>query len=189
MKRRIIYFLIAVLHTGIAFAQEKFDMATFTVPKGWQMTKTSETVILQKDTRKEVTCKIIISATEKGAVNTVTEYLQARAIKGGKGINYDNKKGAVVKYEADGLISFFSKGSVTESTTPVYSYFYSLSNGRQTFYYQLLTSNNGCIDEFNQFMTELKMDTEDEGSQKAKKPGERGRRSSPATPAAPAPIM
>lgn len=189
MKRIIIYTLIAFLNTGMGFVQERFDMATFTVPTGWQMAGTGETVTLQPAPQKGVTCQIIISATEKRAVITAAEYLQYRAAKSGKGISYDNNKGAVSKYEAGGLVSFFSKGSVTGGKTPVHSYFYSLSNGNQTFYYQLLTSNNDCIDEFNQFMTALKMDVEDEGSEKAKKPTAKKRRATAPAPAAPAPIM
>lgn len=164
-------------------ADESFGKATFTVPAGWQMTKTTETVTLVKTPQKGVSCKIIISATEKGAITTPNEYMAYRTRNSGTGITYQNQRGAIIKYEADGLISFFSKGTTTQNMVTVNSYFYSLSNGSQTLYYQLLTSNNDCIDEFNQFMTTLRMDLNETGTANAKK------RSPPPSPAAPAPVM
>lgn len=165
-------------------AQETFGKATFFVPAGWQMTKNNETVTLEKTIKKGVVCKIIISDSEKGAVNTNAAYLAYRTKNGGKGISYSSQKGAVIKYEADGLISFFSKGTTTQKMDTVHSYFYSLSNGSQTLYYQLLTNNNDCISEFNQFMTTLTMELENAGSANA-----RARKAAPAAPAAPAPMM
>jgi hypothetical protein len=165
-------------------AQETFGMASFTVPTGWQMTRASETVTLEKDSKKGMTCKIIISATEKGAVTTNAEYLQYRAKNGGAGVSYQNQRGAVTKYEANGLTSFFSKGTMTQNRKTVTSYFYSLSNGSQTLYYQLLTTNNECITEFNEFMTTLTMELEQAGQTNA-----RARKAAPAAPAAPAPVM
>ncbi|MCH5715609.1 hypothetical protein [Niabella hibiscisoli] len=90
-------------------AQEIFGKASFTVPAGWQMTKTTKTVTLEKSLKKGIVCRIIISAAEKGAVTTDAEYLSYRALYGGTGITYQNQKGAVTKYEANGLISFFQK--------------------------------------------------------------------------------
>ncbi|OSZ76820.1 hypothetical protein CAP36_10310 [Chitinophagaceae bacterium IBVUCB2] len=165
-------------------AQEIFGKATFTVPTGWQITRTTETVTLEKAAKKGVVCKIIISKTEKGGVATAAEYLQFRTLYGGAGISYQNQRGAVTKYEGDGLICFFSKGTSTQQMAPVQSYFYSLSNGKQTLYYQLLTNNNTCISEFNQFMETLQMDLDEVGQTNAK------RKAAPAAvPAAPAPMM
>lgn len=183
MKKILMTVLLLVSLSQLK-AQEQFGKASFTVPAGWQMTKNSETVTLEKTVKKGVVCKIIISTTEKGAVSTNADYLAYRAKNGGKGISYSNQKGAVVKYEADGLISFFSKGTTTQKMETVHSYFYSLSNGSQTLYYQLLTNNNDCISEFNQFMTTLTMELENAGSANA-----RARKAAPAAPAAPAPMM
>ncbi|RYD82728.1 MAG: hypothetical protein EOP53_02890 [Sphingobacteriales bacterium] len=167
-------------------AQEVFGKATFTVPAGWQSTRTATTITMENAAKKGVVCKIIISTTEKGGVITDAEYLQYRTLHGGTGITYQNRKVAVTKYEAEGLISFFSKGSTTQQRVPVQSYFYSLSNGKQTLYYQLLTNNNSCISEFNQFMATLTMELEqtEQGQANA-----RARKAAPAAPAAPAPMM
>ncbi|MFD2920219.1 hypothetical protein ACFS6H_10895 [Terrimonas rubra] len=183
MKRMMITCLM-LLSLYQLKAQETFGKASFTVPAGWQMTKNTETVTLEKALKKGVVCKIIISATEKGAVNTDADYLAYRTKNGGKGISYSNQKGAVIKYEADGLISFFSKGTTIQKMDKIHSYFYSLSNGSQTLYYQLLTNNNDCISEFNQFMETLTMELDNAGSANA-----RARKASAAAPAAPAPMM
>lgn len=181
MKKTILlgFLTLSLLHL---VAQERFGKAIFTVPAGWQMTKTSETVTLQSPLKKGGSCKIIISSSEAGAVNTVEEYLQYRKAKGGTGITYTLSRASVVKYEANGLTTFFSKGTVTRSMIPVYSYFYTLSNGDLTFYYQLLTSSNDCINVFNGFIANLKMEMGD-NSPSAKK------RAAAAAPAAPAPMM
>jgi hypothetical protein len=173
-------------------AQEVFGKASFTVPTGWQITRTANAVSLEKAAKKGVVCKIIISATEKGAVITDAEYLQYRTLYGSTGISYQNQRGAVTKYEAGGLTSFFSKGSSTQQMAPVQSYFYSLSNGKQTLYYQLLTNNNTCISEFNQFMETLTMELEEaatSGQANLKATTGRAKKPSPAAPAAPAPMM
>ncbi len=183
MKRMMITCLM-LLSLYQLKAQETFGKASFTVPAGWQMTKNTETVTLEKALKKGVVCKIIISATEKGAVNTDADYLVYRTKNGGKGISYSNQKGAVIKYEADGLISFFSKGTTIQKMDKIHSYFYSLSNGSQTLYYQLLTNNNDCISEFNQFMGTLTMELDNAGSANA-----RARKAAAAVPAAPAPMM
>lgn len=171
--------LLTVFH---AKAQETFGKASFAVPSGWQTTKTNETVTLQPAPKKGVICKIIISATEKGGVVTAAEHLASRNLYGGKDITYETRKGTTIKYEADGLTCFFSKGTTTINMIRVNSYFYTLSNGQQTFYYQLLTSNNECINEFNQFVETLTMQLEETGLVNAKK-------RSPSTPMAPAPVM
>lgn len=183
MKRMMMTCLI-LLSLYQLNAQETFGKASFTVPAGWQMTRTNETVTLEAPLKKGVTCKIIISATEKGGISTVAEYLQYRKLYGGADITYRSEKGAVTKYEADGLTSFFSKGTTTKQRASVQSYFYSLSNGTQTLYYQLLTNNNACIGEFNQFMTTLKMELNEPTQANA-----RARKAAPAAPASPAPMM
>lgn len=182
--KRIMMVCLMMLSLYQLKAQEVFGKATFTVPAGWQITRTTKTVTLEKTAKKGVVCKIIISATEKGGVITDAEYLQYRTLYGGTGITYQKQKGAVTKYEADGLISFFSKGTTTQQMAPVQSYFYSLSNGKQTLYYQLLTNNNTCISEFNQFMATLTMELEEPAQANA-----RARKAAPAAPAAPAPMM
>jgi len=165
-------------------AQQHFGNAIFTVPEGWKITETKETVTLEKTSQTNVTCKIIITATEKGVVTTDVEYVQFRSKNSDKDIIFPKQKGAVTKYEGDGLVSFYSRGTTTQNMIVVNSYFYTLSNGSQTFSYQLLTSNNECIKEFNEFMTTLKMelDTKDQINAKARK-------AAPAAPAAPAPMM
>jgi hypothetical protein len=183
MKRMMITCLM-MLSLYQLKAQETFGKASFTVPAGWQIARTNETVTLEKTAKKGVICKIIISTTEKGAVSTVAEYLLYRKLYGGTSITYQSQKGAVTKYEADGLVSFFSKGTTTQQMAPVQSYFYSLSNGKRTLYYQLLTNNNTCISEFNQFMATLTMELEEPAQANA-----RARRAASAAPAAPAPMM
>lgn len=176
--------ILFCLVIGNVTAQEQFGNAIFTVPAGWQMISTKETVTLEKPNKKGVTCKIIISATKEVVVTNETQYLSFRNKNGGKGIIYQNQRGTVIKYEAEGLTSFFSKGTITQNMGTVTSYFYSLSNGTQTLYYQLLTNNNECITEFNQFMSTLAMELEVAQQVNARK------KSSPSpAPAAPAPMM
>lgn len=175
-------FLLSMVHLS---AQEQFGPATFTVPAGWQITKTSNQIILQQPSQKGVVCRIIISLAVKGAVTTEAEYSKFRSANSGSEIAYSQLKGSVTKYEGSGLTSFFSAGNTTESRVAVRSYFYSLSNGSQTFYYQLLTSNNQCINEFNVFQATLKMETENSGSTYTRAK----RRSGGGAPAPPAPIM
>ncbi|HMT72497.1 MAG TPA: hypothetical protein PKA77_00385 [Chitinophagaceae bacterium] len=168
-------------------AQEVFGKATFTVPVGWQMTTATEAVTLEKPAKKGTVCKIFISATKRGSVTTPAEYQAYRTKNGSRGITYQNQASAITKYEAGGLTSFFSKGTGTQNILPVYSYFYSLSNGSQTLYYQLLTTSNECVGEFNQFMATLTMELEETANPENTQG--RARKAAPAAPAAPAPMM
>ncbi len=178
-----------VLLAGVQLqAQQQFGAANFNVPAGWSMSNKGSSVVLEKSASRGETCRIIIYSTENGATNTEKAHTQHRNAKGG-GYTYN---AGTNRYDGNGLVSFFSKGSLAESKLPVYSYFYTLSNGTQTLCYQLLTTSNACIEEFNLFAQSLTMNVEEAtGGEKNKAPVStgRGRKSAPAAPAAPAPMM
>ncbi len=186
MKKLIIICLM-LLSLYQLKAQEQFGLAIFSVPAGWQMTSSKGAVTLEKAVKKGVVCKIIITSTVEGAVTTEAAYLNGRKLYGGRAVNY--QKNAASKYEGEGLVSFFSIGSASQGPVPVKSYFYSLSNGSKTFYYQLLTSNNECIEEFNAFTQSLYMESASAAEPKANTVNARARKAAPAAPAAPAPMM
>lgn len=182
MKKIILINLSLLFVLSIA-AQEKFGQLTFNVPQGWQIS-TGEQVVLQKPLQKGVVCKIIISSATKGPVTTEAGYIKYRNANNSSNVSYSTARGSVTKYEANGLTSFFSSGTTTQGMTTVRSYFYSLTNGVQTVFYQLLTNNNQCISEFNTFQSSLTMETEDAEASKAKR-----KKVAPGAPAAPAPMM
>lgn len=185
MKKQILLGLLLMFNLQI-FAQEQLGPASFTVPDGWEITKTESTVTLKKAVKKGLECTITISLAQKGAVTTVPSFLAYRKQYSYPAVNYLTGKGSVAKYEANGLSSFFSKGTVNVGMIKAQNYFYSLSNGSQTLHYQLLTSDNSCVEEFNQFMSTLTMETKDSNNAPA---NARARKAAPAAPAAPAPMM
>lgn len=99
---------------------------------------------------------------------------------------YSQSEKQVVKTETNGNIGFSSYGTGTVNEKEVRVYFYSFTNGQETFFVELVTDNNDCVNAFNQFLTSLLIDPVSTGAQtnaRAK------RKAAGAAPAAPAPIM
>lgn len=78
------------------------------------------------------------------------------------------------------------KGSVERAGKKVTVYFYAHTNGKQTFFVQLDSDSEACMNEFHNFWNSLLVDTGEEEDGKLTRAK---RRAVPATPAAPAPMM
>ncbi|MBK6936236.1 MAG: hypothetical protein IPH18_04620 [Chitinophagaceae bacterium] len=182
------YFLLSLtlLCAVIIKAQTTFGIATFTVPERWQMTEQTSAVVLEKKSSDGQVCRITILATEKTAVNTADLYLQSRTSRNSDGIKYSTGVKSVARSEADGLISFSSSGTGLVNDVKVSSYFYSITNNQQSFFVQLLSSNNDCVGEFNQFLTTL---LAEEATTITKAKASKRGRPKKAAPCAPAPMM
>lgn len=176
---------IMVLLSGIGWAQEQIGPLSYTIPQGWSKSRTENGIVLQKPLQKGVVCKISISDVQKVAASTSAAYIQLRNALSYPGVSYFNSRGAISRYEANGLVAFFSRGRVTVGNSSAQNYFYSLSNGQVTVCYQLLTGNNECVESFNQFVQSITMEVaEGEGAVNAKR-----RKAAAGAPAAPAPMM
>jgi hypothetical protein len=178
---------------GQLLAQNKLGIATYTVPAGWQSTTGTSSVVLENTTKKGGLCKITIYNTEKGAVNTAAAYLQQRKTKNAANARYTQNAKQLVKTETNGNIGFSSYGGSTVNEKELRVYFYSFTNGQESFFVELVTDNNDCITAFNQFLATLLVDpATDETSESngSKSKAKRGRKAAPAAvPAAPAPMM
>lgn len=176
---------IMVLLSGIGWAQEQIGPLSYTIPEGWSKSTTENGIVLQKPLQKGVVCKISISAVQKVAASTAAAYIKLRNSLSYTGVSYLNSRGAISRYEANGLVSFFSRGRINVGNSSAQNYFYSLSNGQVTVCYQLLTSSNDCVEAFNQFVQSITMEVaEAEGAANARR-----KKAAPAAPAAPAPMM
>lgn len=183
-------FIVVALTTT---AQNKFGIATYTVPAGWQLTEQRSSVIIERKTDNGV-CIIKMFATDMPyAVLSTADYTRYRSKTGLEQVTYNDTKGSITKSEANGMTSFSSYGSGTVKGVPIRNSFYSFTNGSQTFFVQLTATDNDCIMAFNTFLDNLLIDPVEEkssGTTNAKKTTTRGRKAAPAAvPAAPAPMM
>lgn len=186
MKSHIFTALLLLL-TGSISAQTKFGIATYTTPAGWQLNQQAATVILNKSQAKGKSCHITIFATEKTAVNSEALFLKQLAVKAGNGSKYDKNLKAVKRSELNGNICYGAKGTAESEGKQVTAYFYSLTNNKQTFFVQLLSDDDACINDFKSFWASLMVDT---GQEEAAPSNARAKRkAAPAAPAAPAPMM
>lgn len=186
MKKHFLPVLL-LLCAGQLFAQNKLGIATYMVPAGWQNTAGASSVVLENITTKGGLCKITIYNTEKGAVNTAAIYLQQRKSKNATNAQYNTKEKQVVKTETNGNTGFSSYGSSTANEKEARVYFYSFTNGLESFFIELVTDNNDCITAFNQFLRSLLIDPAPEATSGHAK---RKKKAAPASvPAAPAPMM
>lgn len=184
MKKFIV--ILVMLTAFRAKAQESFGAATFSVPMGWKMNQTTNGILIDR-VKSAGVCQILISPTQKGAVLSESEFVAYRNTIAGKLVDFGKGRTGVTRYEDNGLVSFFSIGTVSLREQPGRCYIYSLSNGQQTFFYQLLTTDNNCIEAFNLFMSGLSMEIND-----PKSSGTNAKRTKKATapiPAAPPPMM
>ena len=182
------YFLpvLLLLCAGNLFSQTKFGIATYTVPFGWQSTPQASSMVLENKNSKDALCRITIYGTENTAVTTANTYLQYRTGKNGMNARFNPSLKQVVKTETNGNIGFSSGGTSTVNEKGIRIYFYSFTNGSETFFVELLTGSNDCTTAFNQFLASLLIDpATEETSGNAK----RIRMAAPAAPAAPAPMM
>lgn len=190
--KKILLPVLLLFCAGQLLAQNKLGIATYTVPAGWQSTTGTSSVVLENSTKKGGLCKITIYNTEKGAVNTAASYLQQRKSKNTTNARYNQNTKQLGRTETNGNIGFSSYGSSTVNEKEVRVYFYSFTNGKETFFVELLTDSNECTEEFNKFLTTLLIDpATDEASESngSKSKAKRARKAAPAAPAAPAPMM
>lgn len=124
----------------------KFGIATYTVPSGWQSNRSLQ--LLENKNSKEALCRITIYGAEKTAVTTANTNLQYRAGKNGTNARFSPNLKQVVKTETNGNIGFSSGGTSTVNEKEVRIYFYSFTNGKETFFVELLTDSNECTTAF-----------------------------------------
>lgn len=188
------YFLpvLLLLCAGNLFSQSKFGIATYTMPSGWQSTQQAFSIVLENKNIKAALCRITIYGTENTAVTTTNTYLQYRAGKNGTNARFNPNLKQVVKTETNGNIGFSSGGTGTVNEKEVRIYFYSFTNGKETFFVELLTDSNECTEAFNKFLTTLLIDPVTEEASESngtRSKAKRARKAAPAAPAAPAPMM
>jgi hypothetical protein len=182
------YFLfVLTLCASQLFSQTKFGISTYTVPSGWRSSSQGSSVVLESSRTKSEVCRITIFATEKAAVNTAGDYIQHRSGKNGTSARFDPNQKKVVRTEANGMIGFSSGGAGIVNEKEVRVYFYSFTNGSETFFIELIASSNDCIQEFNKFLNTLLVDPV--GQSPSGNNLRRKKAAPAAVPAAPAPMM
>lgn len=174
-------------------AQEKLGIATFSVPAGWQLgDQTSDGITIENKIKNGI-CQITVFATVNTAVSTTSDFTSYRDRMGMPNITYGNTKGAITKNQVNEMLSYSCNGTGTINGVTFRNYFYSFSNGSQTYFVQLSASNNACVDTFNKFLASLLIDPVEEVVKAGvlKKPAKKGtKKAAPsAAPAAPAPMM
>lgn len=183
--------LLLLFCAGNLFSQNKFGIATYTVPAGWESTQEASAVVMENTKGKGTLCRITIFQTEKTVVNTAAIYLQYRSGKNGTKARFNPNQKQVIRTESNGFISFSSGGTSMINESAVKSHFYSFTNNKETFFVELLTDSNVCTDEFNRFLSSLLIDpASEERSGNIGTNATRRKKAAPAAvPAAPAPMM
>lgn len=186
--KKVIFALGFLVCIGTLSAQQKIGIATYIVPAGWELTEQSSSVTIENKTKNGI-CKISIFSTEKpGVVSLITDYTRYRSKMGTANVSYGSSKGSVTKNEANGIVSFFSHGTGNLNGIAFRNYFYSFSNGKETYFVQLSASDNSCVTAFNAFLNDLMIDPAEENNSGGTNAG-RKKAAPAAVPAAPAPMM
>jgi hypothetical protein len=170
-------------------AQEKLGIATYSIPAGWQLGEQSSTGVVIENKVKNGICQITVFATVNTAVSTTSDFTRYRDGIGMSNIVYANTKGAITKNQVNEMLSYSCNGTGTINGVTFRNYFYSFSNGKQSYFVQLSASNNACVETFNTFLTSLLIDPVEEVGTPGIHTKARKRRAAPAAPAAPAPMM
>ncbi len=187
MKQTIITVLL-FLFAGSISAQTKFGIATFTTPAGWQANQQQHTMVLDKGQTKGQSCSITIFSTEQAAVNGEAIFLKYLAAKTGAAMRFDKNLKAVKRSEQNGNICYGTKGTAQNADKQATAYFYAVTNGKQTFFIQLISDGDACTNDFKNFWAGLLVDPaaqEEAATSNAK----RKKAAPAAVPAAPAPMM
>jgi len=177
---------LIILYMTITFsvvAQTDYGIASFSTPIGWQSVQQAASLELQPKRSNGNICRITISASIRMSINTADAYLQYRSGNNSEGYKYSESRKAITRSEANGIVNFFSYGTGISGDSKVWSYFYSFTNGQQSFFVHLVTDDNSCVGTFNSFLSSLQVEEASTGA-KAKR-----RKAAPAAPAAPAPMM
>lgn len=176
---------ILLLITGLVSAQTKSGILTYTVPASWQVTKSTPTVVLEKSQLKKTAnpCKLEIFQTENTAVSTDKSFLSQVGSKKSAGEIYDAN--SANRTEANGIICYGIKGTVTISLKPMDCCFYSITNGAETSFIRFIKGEDYCLADFQQFWSALLVD----GSGTPVAPGVKKKAATPAAPAPIAPVM
>lgn len=187
--KKIVLVLGLLVSVGTLSAQEKFGIATYSVPAGWQLGEKTSTGITMENTVKNGICKINILSTVNTAVSTASDFSRYRDKIGMSNIAYNNTRGSISKTELNGMVSFTSYGTGTVNGVSFRNYFYSFSNGKQTYFVQLSASSNACVETFNTFLTSLLIDPAEEVGTPGIHTKAKKKAAPAAAPAAPAPMM
>lgn len=137
-------------------AQNIFGIAYYNIPKGWKAVQESPNIVLEEQRLDGKLCRIIISATEDLAINQEDAYLtyrQQKSIGNFNGSNY----GKVIRKENPYIIAFSSQVTETKGTKQR-SFFYSFTNGRESFYVQYLSDDINCDATFRTFLNTLEIE-------------------------------
>lgn len=183
MKAIFISIALLVL-SGVVSAQTKFGILTYVLPAGWQITKQSPSVMLEKQQIQKSAnpCKLELLQTENIVVNTAKGFLSQVSAKTAFGEKFDAS--TVNRTEANGTICYGIMGTVTLNLKSMNCYFYSITNGSQTTFVRFIKGEDNCSVPFQQFWSAMLVDGSD-----APVTLNARRKSVPAGPAAPAPVM
>lgn len=185
MKGHFLLFLLLPVTSSLQ-AQSKFGIVTYMVPANWKVTETKSSVVLANNSNKGSLCKVTLYSTENTGVTNAETYLERRTAKNAMNVNYPTSV-RVVRTEINGVTGFYSSGTASVNGKEVKVYFFSYTNGTETFFAEAQTDGKTCTEQLNEFIKMLQIDIPDgpsSGHTRAKK-----RRAAPAAPAAPAPIM
>lgn len=187
--KKIVLVLGLLISIGTMSAQEKLGIATYSVPAGWQLSEQTSTGVTIENKIKNGICKITILSTVNAAVSTASDFTRYRDKMGMSNIAYNSTRGSISKTELNGMVSFTCYGTGTTNGVSFRNYFYSFSNGNQTYFVQLSASSNACVETFNTFLTTLLIDPVEEAGTPGIKAKAKKRAAPAAAPAAPAPMM
>jgi hypothetical protein len=191
--KKIVLVVSLLVSIGIVSAQEKLGIATYSIPAGWQLGEQSSTGVVIENKIKNGICQITVFTTVNTAVSTASDFTSYRDRMGMPNIMYSTTKGAITKNQVNEMLSYSCNGTGTINGVSFRNYFYSFSNGKQTYFVQLSASNNACVDTFNKFLASLLIDPVEEVVKTGvlkKANGKGTKKAAPsAAPAAPAPMM
>ncbi len=183
MKKKLFTIALLII-VGITSAQSKLGILTYNVPANWQIIQQTPNVVLEKTQIRKTAnpCKIIVLPTENTVVNLEKTFISQVSSKTAFGEKYDFS--TIKKTEANGAIFYGVKGTITINLKPVNCFFYSITSGEQTSFIRFVKGESDCLNDFQQFWSELLVDIHATSTI----PGIK-KKGSGASPAAPAPIM
>ncbi|MFY7840250.1 MAG: hypothetical protein ACOVP7_08230 [Lacibacter sp.] len=182
--KQILFMLACTCVTAISFAQTSFGIASFTVPLRWQSSEQNGSMILENPKATTGRCRIVITPAQNGIVNSADAHIQTRSKLSEGTYRYSTSLKAIVKTDVNGILIFGSAArAATKGESADVSYFYTYTNGQQSFTIQIISSSAECLATATAFLNSVQV-LEPLTNVKAKR-----RKASPAAPAAPAPVM
>ncbi len=183
--KQLVFSIAFFCNAVIGFAQTNFGIASFTVPKGWQTSDQDGSMVLENIKGREGRCRIFITPTQNNIINSTDLHMQTRTNLSSGMYRYSTSFRSITKTDVNDILIFGSAArSGTKGESADVSYFYTYTNGQQSFTIQIISSSAECLTTATAFLNSVYV-LEPLTNAKAK----RSRKAAPAAPAAPAPMM